>query len=406
MIWSIAWRNVWRNKLRSSVIIIAITLGMAAGVFSTAFMKGVSEQRIRTAIETEGLAHLQIHQEKFTDNLDTKKFITQADEIVQDISKDKNVEGVSKRIIINTLAATAQSSTGVKVWGIDPENEKKISNLNTKIVEGEYFKGVKRNPIVIGKELAEKLKVKVRSKIILRFNTLSGVQTAGAFKVAGIFETANSTFEEMNVFVEHSDVAKLVGLPKNAAHEIPVLLTDKEKLDSKLNQLKQDYAGLDVKPWNKLSPEVGFMDEMMDQYMYMFIVIILLALCFGIINTMLMVVLERVKELGMLMAVGMNRTKVFGMIMLETVFLTLTGGLIGIGLGVAASKYFGVHGLDLSAWGEGLGQLGYDTMAYPVIKPDMTIMIIILVILTGILSSVYPALKALKFRPAEALRTE
>lgn len=406
MIFSIAWRNVWRNKLRSFVIIFALILGMFAGVFAAAFMKGSAEQRIRNAIQVEGLTHIQIHHKEFRENTDLHKYITNSDKIVNEIAKQKDVQSVSQRIVINTLAATAKASTGVQVWGVQPQNEKEVATISNNLIDGKYFEGVKRNPIVIGEKLAEKLKVKLRSKIIIKFMDIDGNQMAGAFKVAGIYRTSNTMYDEMTVFAQFDDVAKLINLPNNTAHEIAILLKNKKLTQKNIDSLSEQYSEYEALPWQELSPFVGFMDEMMDMYMYIFIVIILFTLCFGIINTMLMAVMERVKELGMLMAVGMNKGKVFRMIMLETVFLVLTGGAIGILLGIAAIEYSSIHGLDLGLWGEGLNALGYDSVIFPYLDITMTANIIALVILTGILSSIYPARKALKQNPADALRTE
>ena len=165
--------------------------------------------------------------------------------------------------------------------------------------------------------------------------------------------------------------------------------------------------GLNVEEWFEIMPELNYLTETMDYYMYIFIIIILLALGFGIVNTMLMVVLERVKELGMLMAVGMNKRRVFGMIMLETVLLSFTGGIFGILIGTALAGYFHSRGLNLSGlYGEGLSALGYNSTVYTVLHPQMIIMTTVLVILTGVLASVYPALKALKLNPADAVRSD
>jgi ABC-type antimicrobial peptide transport system permease subunit len=140
--------------------------------------------------------------------------------------------------------------------------------------------------------------------------------------------------------------------------------------------------------------------------MYIFIMIILLALCFGIINTMLMAVLERVKEIGMLMAVGMNRRKVFMMIILESIMLTFSGGLLGIILGTAVTKYFETTPIDVSMFSEGLEKFGFGSQIYTSLQPDTLVTIGFLVIITGILSAIYPARKALKLNPAEATRSE
>ncbi len=172
------------------------------------------------------------------------------------------------------------------------------------------------------------------------------------------------------------------------------------------DQLKSQLPDLQVENWKEISPEMSYMTEVMGLYNYIFIVIILFALLFGIINTMLMVVLERRKELGMLLAIGMSKGRVFSMIMLETVLLSLTGGILGILMGWAVSGYFGKNPINLSRWGEGYAQLGYDTIVYTTIEPSQFIVVTIMVIFTGIIAALYPAYKALRYDPAEALRIE
>ena len=165
-------------------------------------------------------------------------------------------------------------------------------------------------------------------------------------------------------------------------------------------------VGQEVLSWRDISPEMNYYTEFMDFYMYIFIVIILFALLFGIINTMLMAVMERAKEIGMLMAVGMNKLRVFIMIMFETVLLAFTGGAVGVFIGYLISKYFEKQAIDLSAWGQAYEDLGYDPFVYTIIESKWLVIIPFLVIITGIIASVYPAIKALSNDPAEALRIE
>ena len=165
--------------------------------------------------------------------------------------------------------------------------------------------------------------------------------------------------------------------------------------------------GFSVQTWDEIMPEAAMYSEAMNYYLFIFLVIILLALGFGIVNTMLMAVLERVKELGMLMAVGMSRKRVFWMIMLETVFLGLTGAMAGTILCYLLVWWTGNTGVDLSAlYQEGLEAFGFSAKVYPIIGLDSFFEILFLVILTGILASIYPARKALKLNPAEALRVD
>ncbi len=405
MIFSIAWRNVWRNKVRSLVIMAAIALGLTAGVFSTAFFKGMMDQRIDKAIKTE-ISHIQIHHPDFKQSNDSKSYISGAVDIQGEISNLEHVKGVSIRTVIFSMISSAETATGVKITGIDTAAEKSVSNLYTKIVEGSYFDEKRRNPVVIGKKLAEKLNVKLGSKVIITLQDLDNNITAGAFRVVGLFETLNDIFDEGVVYVKNKDIQRLVNFPNNAAHEIAILVDDDEFTIPVQDTVKNITGDLEVLNWREISPEMSYLTEAMDAYLYIFLVIILLALLFGIINTMLMVVLERVKELGMLMAIGMNKLRIFNMIVLETVMLSLTGGLVGIIFGWIISKYYEINAFDLSMWSRGYQSLGYDPFVYLKLEPQALVEITIMVIMTGIVASIYPAYKALKNDPADALRTE
>ncbi len=406
MLLSISWRNIWRNKVRSLVIIFSIALGIFAGVLSAAFFKGMADQRINKVINTE-LSYIQIHNPGFEQTSDFANFIINANQIEDEVIKIPNVTGVSRRISIQSMAASAETASGVKISGVFPEKEKTVTNISTKIIDGKYFEGISKNPVVIGKKLAEKLNVKVRSKIILTIQDLDNNITSGAFRISGIYSTDNNMFDEANIFVRFPDIQKLTNFPENGAHEIAININNNENLPI-IFKVVEEVTGnkLDVKTWKELSPEMNYLTEAMDMYMYIFIIIILMALLFGIINTMLMVVMERTKEIGMLMAIGMNKGKVFWMIVLESVLLSLTGGIVGIVIGAVSSKFGETHPIDLSMWAQGYQQLGYDAFVYTSLDPTMLINVTVLVIITGVIAAIYPAYKALKNDPADALRME
>jgi ABC-type lipoprotein release transport system permease subunit len=405
MIIAVAWRNIWRSKTRSLVILIAICLGLASGVFYMAFYKGMVDQRINTAIKTEA-SHIQIHNKQYLNNPDKKFVIANTDSVIQAIKTVPGVRASSSRIITNTMIQSPATSSGVKVTGVIPEDEKLVTNLYSRLIEGSYFEEGKRNPIVIGKKLADKLKVKLKSKVVITLQDMEGNMTAASFKVEGIFETSNTAFDETCVFVRKDDLGRIMAMDPNASHEIAVLLDVNEQLDIVNQMLQSKLPDLDVKTWREIMPDVSLVESSFGLTMFIFIGIILLALLFGIINTMLMAVLERTKELGMLMAIGMNKTRVFTMILLETVMLSLFGGICGILLGWALNLYFGVKGIDLGTWSTAYKSMGFDTLVYTKLSMSVTFEIAVMVIITGILAAIYPAMKALKLKPAEAIRID
>ena len=202
-------------------------------------------------------------------------YISDINTIQEDISKMPNVEGVSTRLIATCMVSSAETGSGVQLVGIDPENEQKVTNLHTKIIDGAYFEGVKRNPIVIGEKLAEKLKVKVRSKIVVTITEMDGTLSGGAFRVAGIYKTANSMYDEMKAFVRTEDLQQLIKIEDHAGHEIAVLMNQNNLENQLASQLKQDYPDLNVMTWTELMPDMKMMNESMNLMMYIFVIIIL-----------------------------------------------------------------------------------------------------------------------------------
>lgn len=387
-------------------MIVAIALGLIAGVFATAFMQGAVDARIESATHSE-LAHLQVHAPNFQDNNETELYMTGAKELTGKIEEISDVKAASYRLIAEPFIMAAHGTGGGKMLGVVPEQEKLVTDIAQKLVDGTYLEKTSRMPpVLIGEKLSKKLKLKVGSKMNVQMVDINGDLSSKGYRVGGIFKTVNTGFDESTFFVVYSDLQKQLGLPDDVAHEIAMICENGDEVDAVKPEV-QNLAGNNiVQTWKELSPEMSILTESMDQYMYIFILIILLGLCFGIINTMLMAVLERVKEIGMLMAVGMNKRKIFWMIMLESVMLTLSGGIVGVTLGSLITRFFETRPIDVSAFSEGLEKYGYATQIYTSLQNEMLVTITILVIVTGMISAVYPARKALKLNPAEATRTE
>jgi ABC-type lipoprotein release transport system permease subunit len=250
------------------------------------------------------------------------------------------------------------------------------------------------------------LDYRIRNKVQIAISDLEGAPIQGIFRVCGIYKTTNTGFDQTSVFVNAGELAKLYGGNDILTHEIAILLTnidDAGKVKEKLSRVSGNNS---VRTWKELAPDAAMMNDFMILYYFIYIGIIMLALAFGIINTMLMAILERTRELGMLMAIGMNHKRIFKMIMLETIFLTMVGAAAGMLSGWAIIEVLGKTGIHFAGWGEGFEAIGFAARVYPVVTLEFFVFTTIMVIVTAVISSIWPARKALKLRPVEALKTE
>ena len=401
MLFKIAWRNIWRNRTRSLVVIASVAIGLFAGMFMMAFFEGLAKQEIESTVETQ-LSHIQFHNPAFIADKDVNFTVENGLAIIDKLKKDINVKAVSGRLVTTGMISSSSTASGVEIHGIVPEDEKAVSSISKNLIQGVYFTGAKKNEIVIGEKLAGKLNVKLHNKIVLTFQSKTGDLTAGSFRIAGIFRSRNSAFDETTVFTSFNDLAGLLGTG-DGIHEIAIILKDGQKTDAVAKALKKEYPALLLQPWPEVSPQMALLTGIMDQVMYIIIGIILLALMFGIINTMLMAVLERQREFGMLMAIGMNKPRVFFMILLESVMLTCAGIPAGILFTIIAVGSLSRHGIDLSAFSQALSQYGFSNIIYPDLQRTMFLPVSLMTAFTAVLSAIYPAIKALRFKPAEAI---
>ena len=399
----ISWRNIWRNKLRSLVVIFSIVFGLLGGIIIIAMSYGLNEERMNNAVDTY-LSHIQIHNNLFSEDYNIKHTINNLDIIEKAISEDKRVVSYSKRIVLNGMLSNSNGSYGIQVKGIDPDEEIKVTNTHEKIIDGEYFRSKRDNTILVGKKLADKLNLKLKSKVVITFQDENYELTSLLFRVEGIFRSGNSRYDEMNVFVQNKSITK--NLPGfNGYHEMPILLSDIELR----GEVKKDLIPLSsdniVEGWDDISKELAYANEMLSAVLYIFMMIILSGLSFGVINTMLMAILERRKEIGMLMSIGMNRYKIFMMISFETIFLSLIALPFGLITSYLIVEYYSVVGIDLSVVEAGLENFGVGTRLYFKVPNEEYFYVSLMVFVISIFSSIFPSIRALKINPVEATKT-
>tara|TARA_Y100001936_G_scaffold80216_1_gene78723 strand:- start:2385 stop:3611 length:1227 start_codon:yes stop_codon:yes gene_type:complete len=399
----ISWRNVWRNKLRSIVVIFSVIFGLLGGIIIIAMSYGLNEERMNNAVEAY-LSHVQIHNKQFSEDYNILNTIDNLSQIEDVIQNDNRVVSYSKRIILNGMLSNSNGSYGIQVKGIDPEQEKMVTNTFEKIIEGEYFNSKRDNTILVGKKLADRLNLKLKSKVVVTFQDENYDLTSLLFRVEGIYRSGNSRYDESNVFVRNDNIKK--NLPAfSGYHELPILLTD----INLRNEVKKDLSKISeeniVEGWDDISKELAYANEMLAAVLYIFMMIILFGLSFGIVNTMLMAILERKKEIGMLMSIGMNRYKIFMMISFETIFLSLVALPVGLFSSYLIVEYYSVVGIDLSIVEAGLENFGVGTRLYFKVPNQEYFIVSLMVFIISLISSIFPSIRALKINPVEATKT-
>lgn len=403
MVFIMAWRNIWRNRTRSLLVMLSVVIGLWAGIFTMAFVQGMYEDYMEDTIRNY-LSNYQVHQNDFSANQEITKTITLGKTKLDKLKNNSDIKGYSPRVIVQVMMASPVNAVGVNVIGVDPELENQTTGLFNKLQKGDRLNLTKANGLLIGEKTANKLKVKLKSKVVLSFQDVNGDITSATFRIVGFFKSSNSTFDENNIYIQAGQMQKLTGLADSAFHELAILLKDERKQAETKVALKKEFATYKVEDWMELSPELDLIINSFDLYMYIFIGIILLALSFGIINTMLMSVLERVREIGMLMAIGMSRLRIFFMIIIETIMLSIAGSPVGFLVAYIFVEFFGSHGINLGKFSEGLSSYGYSAIIYPKLDGKYYFSIYVMTFMAALVASLYPAIRALKLKPVEAIR--
>lgn len=382
------------------MVIMAIALGLWAGAFSAAFYEGMIKQKVDDVIRTE-VSHMQWHHPDFREELQLQYYMKNGDSLLQYIAAEEGVQAVASRSICMGMMASSKRSGAVKLIGVDAAKEALLTDIHQKLEEGTYFEGRGKKPILISRKMADSYGLKLRSKVVMTLQGLDGEMTAAAFRVVGIYRSGNGMLDELNAYVRRIDVQQLIGLQPTDCHEIAVLLKEHQQAEPLAAHFQEEHPSYEVLSWLDLSLGMRYMMEASSTFAYVLLSIILVALLFSVINTMLMAVMERTREIGMLMAVGMNKTKVFVMIMWETFFLSMLGTPIGLGVAYLTIQLTGTKGIKL---GEVYEEMGFSTLVYPELAAESYVVISSMVLCMAIVASIYPARKALQLNPTDAIR--
>ncbi len=404
MFFQLAWRNMWRNPRRTTVILTAVVIGLWSMVLLGALMRGIAVGMIKNGIATL-TGHYQIHHRGFRNDPSIENSIRDPATVLQTIDRLLPADARwSARIRVNAVAANARHSTGVTLVGIDPDSEARVSFIGSAIAAGRYLTSGEANGIMVGEALMENFSTRLGRKLVIMSQDTEGEIASRAFRIVGTFRAEMRATEKQFVFITRSAARKMLKLDKGIS-EVSILLPgkpDNPQLYAALESAlpAQQY---EVQTWRQLLPFQTAYLKILDGFMWIWYLVVFVAMGFGIVNTTLMAVFERMREFGLLKALGMKPGWILREVLTESFLLLLTGMIIGNLLALVCIYALSGSGIDLSALAAGAEFAGMSRVIYPALKLEDVLVANLMVMLLGILVSAYPAIKAARFTPVEAL---
>ncbi|RMG67075.1 MAG: ABC transporter permease, partial [Calditrichaeota bacterium] len=400
MLVKVAWRNLWRNWRRSAIVLASMVVGVAALIWIDALNLGMLRQMLNNQIGAH-TAHLQIHRAGFRDNPVVQNAMENPQAVESLLKNDPRIAGYSRRVLTFSMITSPMNASGVTLVGVEPDREPTVTYIARSIVAGSYLSGAK-GEILISRRLAEKMDLRLGEKVVAMATALDGTINSDLYRVVGIYQTHSAQFDRTHVYITLSDARRLLGLTHQIM-EVAVRLKDLDRLEA----VQRDYqrrlgAGFEVLSFRDLLPLLVAMLDVFREMMSVFYLLVGIAMVFGIINTLLMSVMERVPEIGVLMAVGMRGSQIFKMVVLEAFLLGLLGTVLGMALGLAVCLPLAHSGLNLSMFKESLTSFGAGAVIYPALSIGTFVMAGLLVPTFSVLGAMYPAYRAVRLQPVEA----
>lgn len=402
-IMSLAWRNLWRKKRRTALTLSAIALGLGAMILTVNITAGTERRLINSS--TQSLTgHAQIQHKDYRETGEPEFRLHNVDALLAKLDADPGIAAASPRIITTVLAAMGDRSSSLTLYGVDPQREGQITNWQKRLKAGSYLS--ETNDVMIGAKLAEKLEVEEGGKLVLTSaDLITGDLNSQLVRVSGIVVSESGLLNSYAVITTLELARKLSGLEEDV-HQIALtssaVLEDVESLQQTLSAYEDPAR--EVAHWRiLLEPLIGMM-EMQDFFEWIMFGVIFLLAAFGIANTMGMSILERVREFGVLQAIGTTPGGLGMMVFTEYVTLGITGAALGFGVGVGVSQLLAVTGIPLNNV-EMMGMVMNEPL-YPVMDYGRSLLMAVVFLLLVPLFAIVPIRKVMKYEPAQSLRFE
>ena len=410
----LCWKNIWRNKRRTFLTVNAIGFGVTALVCIYNFYDAFHEQIVHNVIQYHS-GHLIVTAPGYLENKSPKLYMKDTVAQSEWLAKRPEIKSASERVLVQGLVSSANGSANILFTGVNPERESQVTKFSSNIVAGNYLSPGQNKPIVIGKGLSELLKVEVGSKVVALTQGIDGSIGNELFYVSGIFET-HSDIDKSLAFIPLEDARTLQSLPPGSIHQLSIIL----KEDSAVEKIRDEFAlafpvkkevaneaNAQMMTWMEVQRPLMAVLELDKSFNRLLMIIILFVAALGIANSILMSIMERIREFGVMMAIGTTKAEVIRMVVVETLMLGVVGVFLGNLFGVGWTMYFNHRGFDLkwlTSHNIVIEGMKIQTVSYPVVHWDNSGLITGVILALTVIVSIIPARHIAKLTAVEALR--
>jgi ABC-type lipoprotein release transport system permease subunit len=397
----LAWRNLWRNHRRTLIMLSAVIVGVWAMIFMTALTMGMVNDMIEDSISVLP-GHVQVHHPDYLDDPNIVNLLPMPDAEIEDMFASAGFRAWATRIKVPAVVSSDRESRGVTLLGIDPQREESMSFVDYDAVDGRFLEGPGDDGLVIGRKLAETLETELGKRVVLMSQDPDNDIADRGFRVVGLFGADVESYEEQYVFAGKDTVQELLRVGDRVT-SIVVLGDDYRNVEPVYDKVRALVdGGVEVSRWTELDTYLGTMLRVMDGFVLVWVIVIFLALSFGLVNTLVMAVFERVREIGLMLALGMKPASILAQIVIESMLMLVIGLGIGNLLAWATIKPL-ESGIDISVVAEGMAMMGAASVLYPQLRLEDVVLANTVVMILGFLASLSPAWRASRLQPIEAI---
>lgn len=397
-----AWRNLWRYGRRTLMTVAAMTLALTTLIVWTSMTQGFLRNLETTIVEVE-VGDIQVYPPEYRNSPSIFDRIGAPFELVDSLGAMGF--DASARLLAGGLAAAGESSAGVSIRGVETRQDARVSMVHDRVAEGTWLDPADPAGLVIGGRLARTLDVGPGDEVVLLSQAADGSIANDLYRVRGILTPFSEATDRGGVFMVRQAFLDLFAVP-GGAHQVLVRTGADQPLDVSADRIRTAAPGLEVMTWRELFPTLATMLDSVEGTMYILFMIVYLAIAILLVNATLMAVFERIKELGLLKAIGLSPAKVVRLIMLEGLFQAGLAVVAGLAIATPLLLYFSRVGINLAALGGtiSISGIGLDPVMKGVVNPTVIVGPLSAMILIVFASLLYPALKAARIRPVEAMR--